>query len=336
MQAINSADKHNVPLRWDQGLPMPDRRRGAINTGLEAAYTKVLRIVRRLSDLKVGPSCSLFKDWKRYRLYIKSLSTTASEFTGERKRQRGLPPNESQPEWQGNPVQRPPKGWWGNETWTAMELRKYYKTFLNEVCALYLQEAREFLTDHVSECENPKCHDKNHTLYLKDLFCGEDSLLDFSRSWDKHWTDRGAAIEKFKQLRLAGREEGRVAAPSTQQTLELAQKYAKMSPEERWAIPLHKMYPDEMEQLKQWHPKKKRKSKKSIFSMGFSELSYDEGDPVYHQEYGSGRVAADSPDDDAGVRVVFDRDLQRTVGGAGPGVMHPNKIKYIRKSSLEH
>jgi hypothetical protein len=305
MQAINSADKHSVPERWDQGLPMPDRRRGAINTGLQSAYSKVLKIVRSLSDLKVGSSCTLFKDWRKYRLYVKSLASTASEFVGDRKRRRGLPPSESTPEWHGNPIQRPPKGWWGHETWNAAEIKNYYQTFLHEVCALYLREAREILTDHVSECENPRCHDRNHTPFLKDLFCGKDSILDFSRSWDKHWVDRGNAIEEFKAMRL-NRQKPKIKVEPTADTLKRAKEYEAMSPEERFEIPIHKAFPDEIERLKRWH-----------------ELYPTQGE-------------ADARSEDAGVRVFFDRDLQRTVAGAGPGVRHPSKMRFVRKSSLEH
>jgi len=308
---LASITLESPPLdQWSHGEEMNDGLRKKILGSFRKAFGSMKQIVDRLPG-----GCALAQSWAQHLEYIQHLRKSDAQQT------------RNPVEWEGNPIETPPKGWWGQK-WGVSSSRNYILSFFYEVLYEYLSKFQELQDEHLVSCDDEQCMSENHQKWVIKALCAD--IVGFSDIWDILRTERAKAFTTYRYYQKRGTKQIRHQMSKDDQD-RLAQWKAKPAHERG---PVMGELPDTMSQLANWY-KDHPKGRRSVFSSGFGEPTFKKGDRVEHAKYGPGQVVSTPKEIDVFVRVMFDTDLQTAFGQIGPGVAHNVKVKRVRKAHLE-
>jgi hypothetical protein len=261
------------------------------------------------------PECPIRDEWDNHLGYVLHLRKSDQQQT--------LDPFD----WDGNPVDTPPRGWWG-QRWAAASARNYINVFFYEVCNNYLEGVLELYHRHIDSCNAPKCNQQNHKMYVTQLLCSDQVKLELV--WDQLRQERQHAFTEFEYWRRK-RKPKPIKIQDTPEDIEAYKRWIAMTPEERAETSMFDVFPNLDKSNYQHYPQ----SNRGVFSAGFGSPTFRRGETVAHPKYGQGRIATTPREFDLYVRVIFDEDLQKAFGQIGSNIEHNVKVRRVRKSELE-
>ena len=312
VQLIQKADSiHLPPLdQWSEGEPMKDSLRKQI-TGV---FRKGFGVLKQMVE-ELPPGCPIKDEWGSHLGYVLHLRKSDQQQT--------LDPFERD----GNPIDTPPRGWWG-QRWAAASARNYINVFFYEVCNNYLEGVLELYHRHVNSCNTPECNQRDHTKYVAQLLCSDQVKLELV--WDQLRQERQSTFAEFEYWRRK-RKSKPVKAPITLKDIKAYKRWMAMTPEERAETSVFDVLPS----LDKSNYPKSSQSNRGVFSAGFGSPTFRRGETVTHPQYGQGRIAITPREFDLNVRVIFDEDRRKAFGQIGSDIEHNIKSRLVRKSELE-